>query len=405
MNQPLSSAGVNMAMVSVIVPAFNAERFIGQCIESVLGQTFDGIELIVVDDGSEDGTLAVAESFIDERITCVACEHRNAGAARNEGVRVAKGEYLYFLDADDFIAPSALEKMVAAAEANQADVVVCGSQYYDDVTHETSPIDFTMIDVNCGRVLSGSELPRRPFQSFVGWPWDKLFSTSFVKGHGLLFQEQRSTNDAYFVYMALAYAQRLVCLDDVLVSHRTNNQGSLEHTRSKSWRNALSAVASIRDTIEAGSFDERIKRSFVNWVAHFSYWSMATLDSNALTPEVSLEFFDLIAAASPTAQGTYYAEEDEAYAALASAKLEDARIAYTKLRKSNEDTLARVYGELRLACDELELTRESLQLSKEKLQLSKEECERLSRENEALRKSHSYRLGNALIRPFSKLKP
>lgn len=393
-----------MPEVSIVIPAYNAERFIRQCIDSVLGQTLNDIEVIVVDDGSDDETRQIVESCSDTRLCIISREHENAGAARNAGMRMARGKYLYFLDADDFIAPDALEIMASAADRARADIVVCGSRFFDDVTRETSPIDFTMIDMPHDVVLHGASLPERPFQSFVGWPWDKLFLRSFTKDCNLTFQEQRSTNDALFVYMALAHARRMVCLDDVLVSHRTNNQGSLEHTRSKSWRNAISAAKAISKSISKGSFDDRVRKSFNNWLVHFSYWSMATLDSDALTPEVSQAFFNLLDSAEIELRDIC-SDEDAHYLELSKAEYESLRIAYTKLRKRNEDTLNRVYGELHSTCDELEAERkhsETMSLENERLQKEKR---LLEEELGQVRQSTSFRLGHALVKPFAWIKP
>jgi glycosyltransferase involved in cell wall biosynthesis len=115
------------------MPAYNAERELDQAVESALAQTVSDLEVIVVDDGSTDGTLAMAESFRDPRVQVVSQENGGAAAARNTGIAHAKGRYVAFLDADDIWLPSKLEEQLGVLES-RADVqaVQCGAYWVDD---------------------------------------------------------------------------------------------------------------------------------------------------------------------------------------------------------------------------------------------------------------------------------
>lgn len=119
--------------VSVIIPAYNAADFIGQAIASVLGQTFADFELIVVDDGSTDGMGAVVAQFQDERLGYVYQRNRERSAARNTGIRLARGEFIAFLDADDRWLPQKLARQVARLRANpQVGLVYVGGFVEED---------------------------------------------------------------------------------------------------------------------------------------------------------------------------------------------------------------------------------------------------------------------------------
>src|SRR5580704_6980271 len=110
-----------MVLVSVIIPAYNSAKFLVGAIESVLAQTMDDFEIIVVDDGSKDNTLQVVEPFLaDSRIRYFRQQNRGLPGARNAGAKVSRGEYLAFLDADDFLAPNALEAMRKRFEESEA---------------------------------------------------------------------------------------------------------------------------------------------------------------------------------------------------------------------------------------------------------------------------------------------
>ena len=301
-----------MPLISVIIPAYNAERFIEQCLQSVCVQTLSDIEIIVVDDGSTDRTADIVREYAakDSRITLISQQNRYAGAARNRGLAVAKGTYLSFLDADDFFEPSMLLSLYERAEESNADVVVCGSSHYDEQTHEVKPIGFSLRFVEHDRVYSGVDLGKLLFRFCVGWPWDKLFRRSFVERHELQFQEQRTTNDAYFVFMALALSERIAFVDEPLAFHRTNNKESLEFTRSKSWENAVKASDSIEKGLRENKLYDVFEQAYLNWVINFSLWNYYSLTEEAKDGLLTWMESALVDKMPETPQDFFFEEED-----------------------------------------------------------------------------------------------
>lgn len=392
-----------MPLVSVIIPSYNAESYIEECVNSVLSQSLKDFELIVVDDGSTDSTVNLVKTFQDNRLSLIEAPHSNAGRARNLGMSKATGNYLYFLDADDFISEDCLLKFTECAEETNADVVICKSHYLDDKTKETSPLPFSMIDVKTNKVLAGDALPHKPFQSFVGWPWDKLFRRDFVEGLGIAFQEQRTSNDALFVFVALAKAARLYCTSDDLVTHRTNNVASLEHTRSKSWRCALSAMEAIGSYLKNNESSPSVWKSYCNWVAHFSRWNMASLDSDALSPDVADAFFELVGRNTLPASD-YYNPADANFAALAHATNSEIQTAYVKLWAEEEHKIAELIEHINRLESEKTTLADSLRMAEDQNSKSAATVEDLTAEVKAVRNSHSYKLGNTLLAPLSFIK-
>jgi glycosyltransferase involved in cell wall biosynthesis len=118
-------------LVSVIIPCYNAEKYVGEAIESALNQTYPRIEVIVVDDGSSDGSLEVLQSFGD-RIQFAQINHRGACAARNHGLELSKGDYIQFLDADDVLLPNKFETQLPILLENKADLVFCNGYLFGD---------------------------------------------------------------------------------------------------------------------------------------------------------------------------------------------------------------------------------------------------------------------------------
>ena len=130
----LSQTMGNELLVSVIVPVYNAERFVGRCIESIVGQTYGHIEVILVDDGSTDGSPAICDQWAerDARIQVVHKHNEGAGLARNVGLGRALGSYVCFVDADDYLCLDAIERMLDAVTGRSTDLVFFGFSDVDE---------------------------------------------------------------------------------------------------------------------------------------------------------------------------------------------------------------------------------------------------------------------------------
>ena len=121
-----------MPKVSVVIPVYNVEKYLGECLDSILGQTLKDIEVLCVDDGSTDGSAEVLARFAekDSRMKLCASPHAGAFRAREIGVKAAQGEFTYFMDADDMLATRAFEELCALADRERLDQVVFGSSVF-----------------------------------------------------------------------------------------------------------------------------------------------------------------------------------------------------------------------------------------------------------------------------------
>lgn len=117
-------------LVSVIIPAYNIEKYIGRCLDSVLSQIYENLEIIIVDDGSSDGTGKILDDYEkrDSRIKVIHKENGGVSSARNKGLDMAVGDYIGFVDGDDIIAPEMYETLVKLLEEEDADIAHCGYQ-------------------------------------------------------------------------------------------------------------------------------------------------------------------------------------------------------------------------------------------------------------------------------------
>ena len=382
-----------MPLVSVITPAYNAEDYISQCLSSVLSQTLSDIEVIVVDDGSTDRTASIVEELThrDGRIRLIRQENQCAGVARNKGMEVAEGKYLYFLDADDWIEPDSLEKLCSSAESLGSDIVVARSEGFDNQTGETWLIDYALNGVPFDTLIRPSFYADRLFQRFMGWPWDKLYRAEFIQSSGLLFQPLRTTNDAYFVFCSLMLAGGVSCVDKVLFHHRANNRKSLEGTRSKSWHCAIEAMWAIAKKIAEQPESTRLMESYNNWVLNYSYWSLNTLPADIA--DLYLEELAPALSAMPNGIESYVSRHEWTLRTLASLNQSKLLVKATDLSGDKEN----------LSHEIANLQAEIVRLTGELNSLREELADRDSKVKEVY-SSHSYKLGHALLTPLSAVK-
>lgn len=144
-----------MDLISVIIPVYNTEKYLDACVESVAGQTYDNLEIILVDDGSADNCPAMCDEWArrDSRIRVIHKENGGQGEARNAGIEAARGEYIGFVDSDDIVSPVMYERLLDSLKANKADMIQCAMQKF-----ESYPFSFSVTeDVAPLRILTKEE--------------------------------------------------------------------------------------------------------------------------------------------------------------------------------------------------------------------------------------------------------
>lgn len=272
--------------VSVIVPVHNAEKYLEQCLNSILGQTLKDIEVICVNDKSTDGSAAILDSYAanEPRLRVLQSPGLGAGGARNIGLESAQGKYLSFLDADDFFEPDMLESAVAKAEEDQSDIVVYGSWLYDTMRQANRQAKW-MLNTEClpeGRPFAPSEIADCLFNVFGNYTWNKLFRTSLVREKGVLFQEISRTNDLFFTCTTLTQADLISVIDKIFVHYRVATQTSLQSTNDRDPLSFLKAFDALHVFLEFNDLLPQYEESFDNHLVDAvcaNIASVHTLDS------------------------------------------------------------------------------------------------------------------------------
>lgn len=269
-------------LVSVIIAAYNCDKYINQCIDSLLNQSFKNFEIIVVDDGSTDRTYSILNEYKTKNKNLYIYRQKNkyAGVARNNGLSRAKGEYVLFLDADDFFEPNMLMLAYQRAKSVDADIVVFKGREYNDVTKEFKNCRFPLSPELFPNkaVISADEFGEKLFQANSCIAWNKLISKKFIDKVGVKFSSTKSSNDTVFIYTLLSLAKRITLVDEILVNYRTGNPNSLQRSKAKSWECICIAFFQLKKKlIETGQYESQ-KRTFINKALQANLYYLSTID-------------------------------------------------------------------------------------------------------------------------------
>lgn len=265
--------------VSVIIPVYNVKKYLRQCLDSVLNQTLKEIEIICVDDGSTDNSLQILQEYAakDKRITVLAQKNLYAGIARNAGLTVAKGEYVHFLDSDDWIDVNTYENLYQLIVEKKAEIVKFRSYLYDNVEGKVTSDGYTDI----------SGVPKAYFEGFLNAadnykvifnlpdsPWSGIYSLSFLRKNHILFDGLRCGNNVTFFYRCVLKAP-VYLSGQRYVYYRVNNKSSLIGIRAycfddliKQRKNILATSFGESETLRK-FINQRTASSLIRWYAGY----------------------------------------------------------------------------------------------------------------------------------------
>lgn len=265
--------------ISVIIPVYNAEKYLRECLDSIVKQTLQEIEIICIDDGSTDNSLAVLREYErkDERLKIIEQLNSGAGAARNAGMKAARGEYLAFMDADDVYCSGALNAVYSKAKEFNSDISVFEAIFFDNKS-EWQVAQLNQFLLAGRETYSSYEEPDFLFQIAACNPWSKLFRREFVQKSTLQYQEIKTANDLCFVCSAMACAEKIAVLNEPLVKHRVLHSGNLQSVKIKTPLDFMAALEHLKSNLQQFGLWEKLKHSYLNCaLSHFVY-NWQTLD-------------------------------------------------------------------------------------------------------------------------------
>lgn len=204
--------------ISVIVPVYNVAPYLPQSVESILSQDYQALEVILIDDGSTDGSGAICDRFAakDSRVRVIHQKNGGAAAAKNAGLRIASGTYLSFVDSDDYLEPNVYGYMVEKLCASGADAVQFGFRdIYVGRTEEHHP--------GCTSMDAKTYLTRFPKDWTCALLWNKLYRRAIYEG--VFFEEGHKIDDEYFTYQGFLGEGRVVTDDRIIYNYRKRASG------------------------------------------------------------------------------------------------------------------------------------------------------------------------------------
>lgn len=213
-----------MIKITIIIPVYNVSSYIKECINSLINQTLKDIEIVILNDGSTDDSDKIIRSFKDKRIKYIVKENEGIGKTRNKGIELSKGEYITFVDADDYLDITFCEKMYNKAETDKCDIVIC--DYYNHLGNFYSKVSL--------KEFSNTDLkitPRLINEINLG-PCNKIYKSKILKMEKIFFPEDIKYEDAPFVCKALCKAKRIGKINEAL-SYFNIHEGSQTTVRNE----------------------------------------------------------------------------------------------------------------------------------------------------------------------------
>ena len=240
-----------MVKVSVIIPVYNVEKYLRECLDSILGQTLKEMEVVCVDDGSTDGSGAILDAAAgqDPRVRVIHQANAGAGPARNAGLAAATGEYVSFCDPDDWCRRDMLERLYSEAKAKDCDLVLSGMRRFEFGTDKSNVALPARVIRRLPRPFSPRQVGRQLFTAGRANPVAKLLRRSFLLERHIEFQSLLRENDLFFSFIALAKARRISCVNAAFYCYRMGRPNSLQTSLRKTghplcWLEAFHAVRS-----------------------------------------------------------------------------------------------------------------------------------------------------------------
>lgn len=200
-------------LISIIVPIYNVQDYLRTCLESILSQTYTNIEIILVNDGSEDSSEEICREYAkkDERVRLYSQENRGLSVARNIGVSFSKGELIVFVDSDDYVAPKMIEKLYAAMKKADADLAMCGFKRVDQYGRDCG-LSFLPED----KIIGGKEAIKCLFDENSGYmvAWNKLYKKSFLIDN--VFPPGKIHEDEFVMHRIFSECKKIAIISESL---------------------------------------------------------------------------------------------------------------------------------------------------------------------------------------------
>ena len=266
-------------LISVIIPVYKVEKYIVKCVESILAQTYRNLEIILVDDGSPDNCPGICDEFaaLDTRVRVIHKDNSGVSDARNIGLNVAKGEYIGFIDSDDWIAPNMYETLLASIIKYDADIAVCDYQicnYMNNYSREGGAMPNELKD----RCLNKEQLifeVLQPYGGFFTVIWNKLYHRSVFEE--IRFPSGKHVEDEFILHKIVMASKRTICIPDVLYYYLQRDDSFIHQNFSADYMDYGYALLDRYYMVKRLGYQQwkdhtvsRLSFEMEKWISHYS---------------------------------------------------------------------------------------------------------------------------------------
>lgn len=287
-------------MISVIIPFYNSKEYAKRLIDSILGQTYSNIEIVAIDDGSTDETENILTSYAknDKRLLYIRQANSGAGVASNKGIEIAHGDYLTFADHDDWIEPTAYEKLLNALENNDADMSVCNfNLVYDDHAENCYATMHNEVE-NIYDDVYGYFCKHCACPKPNNYTWTRLYKTKILKNSGIRFENFRLGSDTLLNFKLLPLLNRVAFINEGLYNYVQYSTSAVH--RAAKIENLAVVYADGFDSLANYYNDNGYKEfldvlpihAFTRLRSIFFYSRLAGLSDDAIAENVKIGFKD-----------------------------------------------------------------------------------------------------------------
>lgn len=245
-----------MTKVSVIIPIYNVEKYLRRCLNSIVNQTLSDIEIICINDGSTDNSLEILQEYAqkDERIVIINQQNEGVSRARNYGINIAKGEYIGFLDSDDYIDYNFYEKLYEAAKRTNAEIA-CASIYWNRYK------DYML-------KIKKEKLCKKPSSKYIAaalpaccYVWNKIYKTSKIKEHNCYFEPDIYYEDMPWTFRTVYLLNKMITVPNICYYYEYNPVSIVNKSTVKRRNDYIQSVNYIQNFV----YEHNIKTAIKYW--------------------------------------------------------------------------------------------------------------------------------------------
>lgn len=292
-------------MVSIIMPVYNVAEYIRECLESILNQTYNDIEIIAIDDGSSDESVKILEDYNEKfkKIKILFQKHKGVSEARNLALKHAKGKFILYVDSDDFLNENMIEEMVNKAEKSSSDIVMCGYyKYYENKENKLLEFNYN-VDEN--KIFSSQEVIDMMLNYKIeGQLWNKLFRRENLIKYNFMFEPGRYIQDVFPVFKMVQSSEKIVFINKPLYYYRQRDTSTVKKKTKKLFEDYYHAMTSIieyinENNIKVNNYSLNVFRTTVlsRFIAMYTNYMSKDVYKNFYNSEyrsLNVKFFDFL---------------------------------------------------------------------------------------------------------------